>query len=177
MKNRFVKKLIQYLVFVIIFITLVFLCGFFAPREYLLYHGAIITALITIFGVSITLYTFIQGLIQNLKESLSKSFIKSATIKDYKHKIDKINKELRGDVKVSLFSTLIYILFCLFFDQISNDVWQTILVYIYYSCLVSILFAILDLAFTMFKLVEISAFVNNELLQEKSLTSNQDEDI
>lgn len=168
MKNKINKKILRLVLFALIYISLVLLCGFLVPRKYLANQGAIITALITIFGVSITLYTFIQGLIQNIKDSLTKSVLSLEQCTKYKQRIDAINAELKGDVIVTLISALLYIMFCLFFTQISNEIWQTILVFIDYAILVAILFAILDLAFTMFKLIDIVAFINNELLKDCS---------
>lgn len=168
------KKILRLVLYTLIYVSLVLLCGFLVPRKYLANQGAIITTLITIFGVSITLYTFIQGLVQNIKDSLAKSILSSDQCKNYRQKIDAINTELKGDVIVSLIAALLYIMFCLFFTQISNEIWQTILVFIDYAILVAILFAILDLAFTMFKLVDIVAFINNELLKDNSNGDKKD---
>lgn len=174
MKNKINKKILRLVLYISIYISLVLLCGFLVPRKYLANQGAIITALITIFGVSITLYTFIQGLIQNIKDSLTKSVLSLEQCTKYKQRIDAINTELKGDVIVTLISALLYIMFCLFFTQISNEIWQTILVFIDYAILVAILFAILDLAFTMFKLIDIVAFINNELSKDISNGDTKD---
>ena len=174
MKNKINKKILRLVLYALIYISLVLLCGFLIPRKYLANQGAIITVLITIFGVSITLYTFIQGLIQSIKDSLTRSVLSLEQSSNYKHKIDDINKELKGDVIVSLISSLLYIAFCLFFSQICNEIWQTILVFIDYAILVAILFAVLDLAFTMFKLIDIVAFINNELLKDCSNGDKKD---
>lgn len=176
MKNKINKKILRLVLFALIYISLVLLCGFLVPRKYLANQGAIITALITIFGVSITLYTFIQGLIQNIKDSLTRSVLSLEQCTKYKQRIDAINKELKGDVIVTLISALLYIMFYLFFTQISNEIWQTILVFIDFAILVAILFAILDLAFTMFKLIDIVAFINNELLKDCSNEDKKDGD-
>ena len=51
----------------------------------------------------------------------------------------------------------------------ANDI-----VFIDYAILVAILFAILDLAFTMFKLIDIVAFINNELSKDISNGDTKD---
>lgn len=148
--------------------------GLFIPRSFLNHRIEIGTALIAVCGIAITLFTFIQGLVQSTKTNLMKSNVDRSVILKKYDRIDSIINHLAGDVKIIVYTSAGYIGLNLFFAQLSNSVWQSIMVYIQYCLFGIIALALNDLIKTMFKLVEINELLNKMVLLPKEEGEKKD---
>lgn len=160
---------------ILIVFILTFFAGYFLPAELIGDNLKIFEVFITIFGIAITLFTFIQGVIQSSKSNLLKTSIKIEDIKDKFMKLDDIINELKGDVLFSLTITIIYGGIALFFGSIDNLIWQQIFVYIKYFLIFMLVFVLIDLTITMFKLVKINNILNLKITENKNNKENKDE--
>ena len=168
MRTRKRNNYILNIIFIIIILAAsTFLCGFFIPRQYIENYSNIISILLAIFGVAITLFTFLQGVVQSSKTNLLHSNREKSYKEDKLLKLDNIVNELMSDLKWMLFSILIYIIIVFFFLQIENSIFQEILCYIQYLLFSIIVLTTLDLIFTMFKLVKINSLLNNMLIDNE----------
>ena len=119
--KRKTNKIVDLLIQIVLLVAFTFLGGFFVPRSYLNYKLEIGTALIAIWGVGITLFTFIQGVVQNTKTNLMQTNKDKAYLLDKYKKVDSIINHLAGDVRIILYVSLGYILLNLFFARESVD--------------------------------------------------------
>lgn len=145
----------------LLILCLTFIGGFFLPNSLLTDNLKMFEMLFASFGVSLTLFTFIQGIVQNCKSSFLISVKKSKEYLLDKFKgLDNIVKELQEDVLGLLIFTSLFGLVALFFGHIENEVFQEILSYIKYFVLFVAFFLILDLVLSMFKLIQINSELN-----------------
>lgn len=151
-------------------IILVFtgLAGSFAPREYLDKRVEIGAIMIAIWGVAITLFTFVQGLVQSCKTNLLQTNFCSQYIIDKFDKIDSIINHLAGDVKAILLISILYLNLSLFLIQIQNDIWQCIMVYTQYFLFGMVALALYDLMGAMLKLVKANQIINRDVILSMS---------
>lgn len=163
------KKINYNLLFKLLLIAiLTFFAGFFLPNQLLADNTAIFEMLLAVFGVALTLFTFIQGIVQNCKSSFL-----AAVKKEKQYLIDKFNgldsivKELKEDVLGLLLVLLCYGFIALFFGSIDNCIWQEIFQYVKYCVVFINVFMVLDLVLTMFKLIEINAELNKIAVIER----------
>lgn len=165
-KKRFVLVLL-------ILAAITFLSGFFIPRYFLEYRSIIVSILLSIFGIGITMFIFLQGNVRDLKNNILNKYERKQNSKDkidveskFKE-LDEINNELMGDLRITLCAILIYVVLILFFLQISNVVFQEILAYIQYLLFAIIVLAFLDLIQTMFTLIKSCSILHISLMREK----------
>ena len=64
-----------------------------------------------------------------------------------------------------LIVTLFFGGFSLFFSNIGNDIWLNIFNYVRYLNIFTIVFLVIDLTLTMFKLVQINAEINKWIIK------------
>ncbi|MCM1454929.1 MAG: hypothetical protein NC037_00150 [Bacteroides sp.] len=158
--NNKIKRRIRVGIVVIILILTTFLCGYFAPSYLLEDIKTIIMILLTIFGVALTIFIFLQNVVQNVKNNIfGLKKTKEYKIDKFK-KLDSIVNELMGDIKWLIIAIVAYIILILFFMQISNNVFQIILQYIQYLIFSIIALAILDLILATFSLIKICSNIN-----------------
>ena len=147
-----------------------FLGGFFIPNSLLSDNLKIFEILLTVFGIVLTLFTFIQGIVQNCKSSFLLSVRKD---KDYLIEkfegLDDIVKELKDDVLGLLGVVALFGFVSLFFGHITNEVWQEILSYFKFLIIFATFFLVLDLVLTMFKLIQINAELNKIAAKEREI--------
>lgn len=152
----------------IVFLT--FMGGFFLPNLLLTDNLKLFEILLVIFGIALTLFTFVQGIIQNCKSSFLSSVKKG---KDYLiakfRGLDDIVKELQSDVFGILLITVLFGFVALFFGHISYEIWQEILSYFKYFIVFTTFFLVLDLVLTMFKLIQVNAELNIIAVNERDL--------
>ncbi len=150
---------------------LTFFAGYFLNHDIVKDNLKLFEIFITIFGLIITLFTFIQGIIQNSKNNFLKSSEKKESKKDKFIKLDEIVGELKSDILLLLIITLLFGGFALFFGGIENCVWQYIFSYIKFLIIFIVAFTVIDVVMTMFKLIQI-----NNLLNLKSIDNANKED-
>ena len=157
-------KLIRIIGTILLFILLTFLLGFFVRNNIFNFEAEICAILFALFGLSLTIYTFIQGTVQNIKST----FIKKKKNKDYIFekfsKIDSIVEQLSQDIKAILFSTLAYLIIVFFFKQIVCNWFEILLKYLQSAIFISIALAIIDLTYSMFTLSKINAELNKNVV-------------
>ncbi|MBR3685693.1 MAG: hypothetical protein IKL86_05425 [Clostridia bacterium] len=163
------RKINYNLLFKLLLIAmLTFFAGFFLPKNLISNAFSIFEVLLVVFGVALTLFTFIQGVVQNCKNNFLSSVNKG---KDYLldkfNGLDEIVKELKGDVFNLLIILLGFGFVALFFGQIENVVWQEVFNYLKYLVIFLNVFLIFDLVMTMFKLIEINAELNKIAIKDK----------
>ncbi len=167
--KRKTKKIVDLIIQIAVLVGFTVLGGLFIPRSYLNHSLEIGIALTAIWGVAITLFTFIQGVVQNTKTNLIQTKKSKEYVLDKFNKIDSIIKHLAEDVRLILYVSLGYILLNLFFAQIQGNVWQGIMAYVQCFLFGLIALALYDLMQTMFKLVQI-----NELLNQRVVDSREE---
>ena len=163
-------KKINYCLFfqILLILVLTFFAGYFLPINYIDNNLKIFEIFITIFGISLTLYTFIQGVVQNCKNNLIlKDKEQEIGLGEKFSKLDGIVDELKSDTLVILITTLFFGGLSLFFGGIENNIWLHIFNYIRYLSIFIIVFLIIDLTLTMFKLVQINAMLNKLTIKKK----------
>lgn len=148
--------------------VMTFFAGYFLPDNWLSDRTKIFEVLLTVFGVALTSFTFIQGIVQDCKSS----FLVSVN-KDKKYLLEKfegldyIVKELKEDVLWLLVSMFLFGFVMLFFSHIMNQIWQQILVYFTYFTIFLTALLVIDIVLTMFKLIEINAHLNKIAVMER----------
>ena len=153
---------------ILVILILTFFSGYFLPKDYLNEQIKIFEMLITIFGVALTVFTFIQGIVQNCKSSFLVSVKKEQNYLIQKFEgLDAIVKELKGDVWGLLITPLIFGSIVLFFSHIDNSRWQECLIYFKYFIIFLTVFLVVDIVLTMFKLIEINATLNIIAVRER----------
>ena len=153
---------------ILLILVLTFFAGYFLPINYIDNNLKIFEIFITIFGISLTLYTFIQGVVQNCKNNLIlKDKEQEIGLGEKFSKLDGIVDELKSDTLVILITTLFFGGLSLFFGGIENNIWLHIFNYIRYLSIFIIVFLIIDLTLTMFKLVQINAMLNKLTIKKK----------
>ena len=152
----------------LVIFVMTFFAGYFLPDNWLSDRAKIFEVLLTVFGVALTLFTFIQGIVQDCKSSFLVSVKKDkAYLIEKFNGLDCIVKELKEDVLVILITMFFYGFIILFFGHITNQIWQQILVYFTYFIVFLTAFLIFDIVLTMFKLIEINAELNKIAVIER----------
>lgn len=164
MKNKNIKALISQIALLIVF---TFLGGFFVPQKFLEEKLSILGLLIAIWGVTITLFVFVQGVVQSCKSNLLNSNSSKDYVVEKYGKIDRIIRELMQDIKCISIMLAVYFVFIIFFTQIDNAVWQKITIYIQFFIFGVIILAVVDLIGTMIKLVRINELLNMSAAKNK----------
>lgn len=164
MKNKNIKALISQIALLIVF---TFLGGFFVPQKFLEDKLSILGLLIAIWGVAITLFVFVQGVVQSCKSNLLNSNNSKDYVVEKYSKIDRIIRELTQDIKCISIMLAVYFVFIIFFTQIDNAVWQKITIYIQFFIFGVIILAVVDLIGTMIKLVRINELLNMNAAKNK----------
>ena len=168
-------KINYYLICQILIIgILTFFAGYFLNHEIVKDNLKLFEILITIFGLMITLFTFIQGIIQNSKNNFLKSLDKKEIKKDKFIKLDNIVDELKGDVFLLLIMTLLFGGIALFFGGIENYIWQSIFAYIKFLIIFVVVFIVIDAVMTIFKLIQINNLLNLKCI-DKDDKENENE--
>ncbi len=148
--------------------VMTFFAGYFLPNNWLSDRTKIFEVLLTVFGVALTLFTFIQGIVQDCKSSFLVSVKKDKNYLLEKFEgLDLIVKELKEDVLWLLVSMFLFGFVMLFFSHITNQIWQQILVYFTYFTIFLTAFLVIDIVLTMFKLIEINAHLNKIAVVER----------
>ena len=94
---------------ILLILVLTFFAGYFLPINYIDNNLKIFEIFITIFGISLTLYTFIQGVVQNCKNNLIlKDKEQEIGLGEKFSKLDGIVDELKSDTLVILITTLFF---------------------------------------------------------------------
>ena len=126
---------------ILLILVLTFFAGYFLPINYIDNNLKIFEIFITIFGISLTLYTFIQGVVQNCKNNLIlKDKEQEIGLGEKFSKLDGIVDELKSDTLVILITTLFFGGLSLFFGGIENNIWLHIFNYIRYLSIFIIVF-------------------------------------
>lgn len=160
---------------ILVISVLTFFSGYFLPENYLSDQTKIFEMLITIFGVALTVFTFIQGIVQNCKSSFLVSVKKEQSYLIQKFEgLDAIVKELKGDVWGLLLIPLVFGSIMLFFSHIDNSRWQEFLIYFKYFIIFLTVFLVVDIVLTMFKLIEINATLNIIAVREREEPKNKE---
>lgn len=168
------NKINYYLLCQILIIgILTFFAGYFLNHDMVKDNLKLFEIFITIFGLIITLFTFIQGIIQNSKNNFLRSSERKETKKDKFIKLDEIVGELKSDILLLLIVTLTFGGFALFFGKIENWVWQHIFSYIKFLIIFIVSFIVIDVVMTMFKLIQINNLLN---LKSIEMTDMGDDD-
>lgn len=111
MKNKNIKALISQIALLIVF---TFLGGFFVPQKFLEDKLSILGLLIAIWGVAITLFVFVQGVVQSCKSNLLNSNNSKDYVVEKYSKIDRIIRELTQDIKCISIMLAVYFVFIIF---------------------------------------------------------------
>lgn len=152
----------------IVISVLIFFAGYFLPKDYLCDYVKIFEVLLTVFGVALTAFTFMQGIVQNCKSSFLLSVKKDKEYLLQKFAgLDAIVKELKSDVLGLLTILILFGGIVLFFSHINNEIWQSVLIYFKYFIVFLTVFLVVDIVLAMFKLIEINAELNKIAVRER----------
>ena len=172
MKNSKNKiRVISIIIQLMLLAAFTFLGGFFVPKKVLDDKLSMIGILIAVWGIALTLFVFIQGVVQGCKSTLIEhNNDKKYVIEKYK-KLDAIVDELAKDVKcISVSEGLFFVV--VFFCQINNEICQCIMHYVQFLIIGIIILSSIDIIRTMFKLVKINELLNINAVYNKGEDEN-----
>lgn len=174
-----INKIVKFVLIAIIEISLIISANYlFNVKLFFNNINNFVVVFLTIIGIALTIYTFLQSTTITLQEKI----IKNKNISnDIILQFDKVMKELGIDIKIAIINFIIFVFIVCFFKNIENTIFNRVQFVIGCFTIINLIFSLLDLSATLIKYSKINAKINEIVLesllkeQQKDNQSNKDE--
>lgn len=174
-----INKIIKLVLIAIIEISLIISANYlFNEKLFFNNINNFVVVFLTIIGIALTIYTFLQSTTITLQEKI----IKNKNISnDIILQFDKVMKELGVDIKIAIINFIIFAFIVGFLKNIENKIFNHMQFVIGCFTIINLIFSLLDLSATLIRYSKINGKINEIILesllkeQQKDNQSNKDE--